>query len=1222
MNKKKLWSFLLSFAIVVAMVFAVGGILNADTEPATVTLKSGIGSGDDIIFSTDDPACVATGSSDWGNFMFLESEDGWSFKLNKTLPSTFSSPEGYPFIGWDAAENFSNTVLTLEPGDNVVVTAVWEPTGKCGADAENDLTWRLEPSGLLRITGSGKMANYTYSNPAPWYKYKDQITEVGLADTVTSIGAWAFYNHSGLTDFIIPQNITYIGEEAFYKCTNISDVYCYADPENLSWNDGGYDDFKQADSYNDMTRLHVLYGFWETGNIQANVDFYYDLYRAEGSCGENLTWGIDGNYELYIRGEGDMTDYASAGSTPWCKYAGEITAIEIEQKVTSIGDYAFANLTSLTDVDYRRSRQNFTIGAYAFKGCSSLEEINYNGSEPEAILYATSIGDGAFEGCSSLPEIHLAAKTTYIGANAFKNCTGFTEFSIPQDVTYIGEDAFKGCTNISLVNCYANPADIETWADADSDDFMDSRVTKCYVASKYYNDFCANFGHVNISFASHKIDNGGSCGDNATYYIDGDGTLYVNGTGPMEDYYMYQNAPWYDYKNLVTRIVIGEGITTVGTENFREFNNLSTVEFPSTLTSIGGWGFGNCFVLQPLTIPSTVRSIGRYAFHSADFESITIPAGVESIGEYAFASTSLKSVTIPATVTTIGKSAFENSLLESVTILGGVREIPYQAFAGCQYLDSVTLADSVETIGNSAFTRSGLTSVDFLDGVETIEDFAFASCYDLKSVTISGSVKSIGEMSFYENRNLETVTIEPGLTEIGEAAFQETSIKSITIPGSVETIGRDAFTECNKLTTVTILDGVKRIEDYAFTYCDQLTTVTIPASVKYIGEDAFWCCTNVSDVYCYAVPDDDFEWPETDYNDFIDNGSDKTKCHVCSEYLQTYHDRFYYTVNVDFVGDLVPSIGEELKGYSLSLDGDISVNFYMSLDDALAASDKAKVVFTISSLDGSKTRTQTVYVKPQSQANRTSAYIEDGYYVFKCKVAAKEMTSVISAQMVDGKSKGNKYEYSVQKYAKYILDHYYDEKYENEQDIVKALLNYGAYSQLYFNYNLENLANTALYEDDREVSIIDVSELRAFTGSPVVGPCGLTLKSANLELESETVLNLYFTGVEGCDHLNFKLDDGTGDDKVLPCKFYDDGTGKTIARVSIKNIPAQYINNDFKIDVYEGTGYAGTITYSPIFYCHNVISRETTATRTEALKLNVSAYVLFYQKASEYVRAI
>ncbi|MBR2556430.1 MAG: leucine-rich repeat domain-containing protein [Aeriscardovia sp.] len=1222
MNKKKLWSFLLSFAIVVAMVFAVGGILNADTEPATVTLKSGIGSGDDIIFSTDDPACVATGSSDWGNFMFLESEDGWSFKLNKTLPSTFSSPEGYPFIGWDAAENFSNTVLTLEPGDNVVVTAVWEPTGKCGADAENDLTWRLEPSGLLRITGSGKMANYTYSNPAPWYKYKDQITEVGLADTVTSIGAWAFYNHSGLTDFIIPQNITYIGEEAFYKCTNISDVYCYADPENLSWNDGGYDDFKQADSYNDMTRLHVLYGFWETGNIQANVDFYYDLYRAEGSCGENLTWGIDGNYELYIRGEGDMTDYASAGSTPWCKYAGEITAIEIEQKVTSIGDYAFANLTSLTDVDYRRSRQNFTIGAYAFKGCSSLEEINYNGSEPEAILYATSIGDGAFEGCSSLPEIHLAAKTTYIGANAFKNCTGFTEFSIPQDVTYIGEDAFKGCTNISLVNCYANPANIKTWADANGDDFMASRVTKCYVATKYYNDFSANFGHVNISFVSHKIDNGGSCGDNATYYIDGDGTLYVNGTGPMEDYYMYQNAPWYDYKNLVTRIVIGEGITTVGTENFREFNNLSTVEFPSTLTSIGGWGFGNCFVLQPLTIPSTVRSIGRYAFHSADFESITIPAGVESIGEYAFASTSLKSVTIPATVTTIGKSAFENSLLESVTILGGVREIPYQAFAGCQYLDSVTLADSVETIGNSAFTRSGLTSVDFLDGVETIEDYAFASCDVLKSVTISGSVKSIGEMSFYENRNLETVTIEPGLTEIGEAAFQETSIKSITIPGSVETIGRDAFTECNKLTTVTILDGVKRIEDYAFTYCDQLTTVTIPASVKYIGEDAFWCCTNVSDVYCYAVPDDDFEWPETDYNDFIDNGSDKTKCHVCSEYLQTYHDRFYYTVNVDFVGDLVPSIGEELKGYSLSLDGDISVNFYMSLDDALAASDKAKVVFTISSLDGSKTRTQTVYVKPQSQANRTSAYIEDGYYVFKCKVAAKEMTSVISAQMVDGKSKGNKYEYSVQKYAKYILDHYYDEKYENEQDIVKALLNYGAYSQLYFNYNLENLANTALYEDDREVSIIDVSELRAFTGSPVVGPCGLTLKSANLELESETVLNLYFTGVEGCDHLNFKLDDGTGDDKVLPCKFYDDGTGKTIARVSIKNIPAQYINNDFKIDVYEGTGYAGTITYSPIFYCHNVISRETTATRTEALKLNVSAYVLFYQKASEYVRAI
>ena len=1217
MNKRKLWSVLLTFAIVVATVFAVGGILSADTEPATVTLKSGIGSGDDIVFSTDDPACVATDSSNWGNYMFLESEDGWTFKLNRVLPSTFTSPDGYPFVGWDCAEYFSNTVLTLEPGDNVVVTAVWEPTGECGAHGSN-LTWRLEPSGLLRITGHGEMANYDM-NPAPWYEFKDQITDVGLADTVTSIGNWAFSGLTGLTKFIIPSNITYIGEDAFYDCTNITDVYCYANPANLTWDDGQYNDFRRAYNFEDVTRLHVMAGFWETGHLYVNVVIYNDLYRADGSCGDNVTWGIDGNYKLYIWGEGDMNDYASSGSTPWCKYAGEITEIEIEYSVTSIGDYAFAGLTNLEKVDYGRSKQDFTIGSYAFKGCSSLKKFNNNSSDPTAILYATSIGDGAFEGCSSLPEIHLAAKTTYIGADAFKNCTGFTEFSIPANVTYIGEDAFKGCTNISLVNCYANPAVIETWADANSDDFMDSGVTNCYVASKYYNGFCANFGHVNVSFASHKIDNGGPCGDNATYYIDGDGTLYVNGTGPMEDYSVYYDTPWYNYKNLVTGIVIAEGITTVGNQAFREFNNLLTVEIPSTITSIGDWGFGNCFVLQPLTIPSTVRTIGDYAFSSVNFDSITISDGVESIGDYAFANTFLKSVTIPASVTTIGEHSFEYSLLESVTILGGVTEIPYQAFAHCKYLESVTLSDSVKTIGNSAFTWSTLTTIDFLDGVETIEDFAFSSCLWTESLTIPSTVKSIGEMSFSYTSNLKTVTIEPGLIEIGSEAFHESAITSITIPGSVETIGKSAFVECYYLTNVTILDGVKKIDEYAFSGCDQLTTVTIPASVKYIGEDAFWDCTKVSDVYCYAVPDDDFEWPERDFNDFCRNVSSKTKCHVCSEYLQTYHDRFYYTVNVDFVGDLVPSIGEDLKGYSLSLEGDIAVNFYMDLDEALAASDTAKVVFTISSLDGSKTRTQTVYVKPQSQANRTSAYIEDGYYVFKCKVAAKEMTSVITAQMVNGSSKGNKYEYSVQKYAKYILDHYYIEKYEKAQDIVKAMLNYGAYSQLYFNYNLENLAYTALYEYEREVSIIDVSELRQFNGSTVVGPCGLRLKSANLELESETVLNLYFTDVEGCDHLNFKLDDGTEEGKVLPCKFYDDGTGKTIAKVTIKNIPVQSINDDFKINVYEGTGYAGTITYSPMNYCYNVISREITATRTEALKLNVSAYILFYQKASEYI---
>ena len=93
----------------------------------------------------------------------------------------------------------------------------------------------------------------------------------------------------------------------------------------------------------------------------------------------------------------------------------------------------------------------------------------------------------------------------------------------------------------------------------------------------------------------------------------------------------------------------------------------------------------------------------------------------------------------------------------------------------------------------------------------------------------------------------------------------------------METIGKSAFVECYYLTNVTILDGVKKIDEYAFSDCEQLTTVTIPASVKYIGEDAFWDCTKVSDVYCYAVPDDDFEWPERDFNDFCRNVSSKTK---------------------------------------------------------------------------------------------------------------------------------------------------------------------------------------------------------------------------------------------------------------------------------------------------------------------------------------------------------
>ena len=240
------------------------------------------------------------------------------------------------------------------------------------------------------------------------------------------------------------------------------------------------------------------------------------------------------------------------------------------------------------------------------------------------------------------------------------------------------------------------------------------------------------------------------------------------------------------------------------------------------------------------------------------------------------------------------------------------------------------------------------------------------------------------------------------------------------------------------------------------------------------------------------------------------------------------------------------NVGERLAGYSLSLEGNIGVNFYMELDDAVASNDDAYMLFTLP--DGA---TQTVKVSDATKDTTTTNGTT--YYVFRCDVAAKRMTDTIKAQIiVDEDNKGEEYTYTVKDYADYLLNNTdKNEKYAKAAELVQSMLNYGAYSQTYFKYNTDKLANagTVTAEQTADINAVQASTLvdKVYDKATAHLPDGMTFYGANLELESETTLNLYFTNTTDKE-LTFT--DGKG--KVLDQKPYGEGI-----QVVIPNIAAQ-----------------------------------------------------------------
>ena len=221
-------------------------------------------------------------------------------------------------------------------------------------------------------------------------------------------------------------------------------------------------------------------------------------------------------------------------------------------------------------------------------------------------------------------------------------------------------------------------------------------------------------GLMDTAWAATVVDSGscGKNGDNVTWKLTSEGTLTISGTGDMADfdYWNGNGAPWLRVRLQAKKVIIQDGVTSIGSYAFYDCDALANVIISNGLTNIGNYAFYRCTRLANVTIPASVTAIGWGAFQGCrSLKSVKIPSGVSSIDSYTFTDcTSLINVTIPTSVTSIGKCAFMGCTgLTDIKLPTLLEVIDWRVFYGCTKLTNISIPKSVTYINEGAFYSCG-----------------------------------------------------------------------------------------------------------------------------------------------------------------------------------------------------------------------------------------------------------------------------------------------------------------------------------------------------------------------------------------------------------------------------------------------------------------------------------------------------------------------------------
>jgi len=572
---------------------------------------------------------------------------------------------------------FAVVIFVIFTSAFIVTVSAQEYSGICGDNA----TWLFYDDGdMLEIYGSGKITDSSWDNIIQ----TQNIVGVYIDEGITDIGNNIFSDLPNLEWVTLPETLVSIGERAFYSCDSLTDIYF---PMAIDYI--GNSAFENCDSLCYAEFIDIVY------------------------IGERAFFGCDALEEVYFD---SMAREMEMGSQAFmeCRNLTHVY-FEYESELLHISDYSFMACENLEYVQLPASL--ISIGYNAFSKCPNLYEVVYMGSNKEWKNVSIDNGNEYIHSAEIYFELYVPTISVsqesislVVGESAQIDIT----VSDWYDGTFaIGENIYQGGDtveleferwdeeNISYIIKAISPGTARVafnLADGDTYEILDT----CQIA-------------VNITPADTTT---GKCGENATWNYDEDTkTLTISGTGETDRFYAITDC-WYGLDTFtITKVIVNNGITSLGEEMFADFSNLVSVELPDSLVHIGRFAFRYCDSLEIINIPKNVNSIAGYLSPSkievskenpdycsingvlfdknvkqllsfpknSEYKSYTVPEGVVIIGDAAFFDVSLENLVLSDTVELIKMYAFECSQFNELTIPQSVRFISTFAFEDTKF---------------------------------------------------------------------------------------------------------------------------------------------------------------------------------------------------------------------------------------------------------------------------------------------------------------------------------------------------------------------------------------------------------------------------------------------------------------------------------------------------------------------------------------------------------